>query len=56
MITLNIKLNNRTEYAVFETLWAANIRARDILAANPQVNAVEIVDENGVLQAAYRRG
>lgn len=54
MTMLNIKLANRTERVVFQTLWAANLRARDLMASRPEIRAIEVVHQ-GVLQATYQR-
>lgn len=54
MITLNIKYANRTEKAVFETRWAAELKADEWMNRDPRIQAIEVLD-NRVLVVTYRR-
>ena len=60
MIQLQIKLNNRTEYAVYNSLWGANIIAYEMIQRNNGNNGIEkihIVDtETGELYRTYING
>lgn len=53
MFTLNIDLGNRTEYIVFETLWAADCRARQLIRCSG-VKSVKVV-KNGMTYSMYKR-
>jgi hypothetical protein len=55
MATLKITyINNRTESVHFKTLWAANIKAQDWMAQNPNITVIEMLD-NGILHTTFRR-
>jgi hypothetical protein len=54
MITLNLNYGNRTEKAVFETRWAAELKADEWMNKDPRIKFIEVLDR-GVLVVAYRR-
>ena len=54
MITLNLNYGNRTEKAVFETRWAADLKADEWMNKDKRIKSIEMLDK-GVLVVTYRR-
>lgn len=56
MVILNIKFANRTEHAVFQTRWAAEMRADEWMNKDPRIQSIAVV-ERGITKVTYiRRG
>ena len=58
MITLCIDLGNRTEYQVYNSLWAANLIAWNLIEKNPQIiRKIHIMDSiTGEVYKTYVNG
>ena len=54
MITLNLNYGNRTEKTVFETRWAAELKADEWMKKDERIKFIEVLDK-GVLVVTYRR-
>lgn len=54
MIKLHICFSNRTEYAVYNSLWASNLIAINMMRNNPQIEKIHITDTiTGELYTTY---
>ena len=54
MIKLHICFSNRTEYAVYNSLWASNLIAISMMRNNPQIEKIHITDAiTGELYTTY---
>lgn len=56
MITLNIKYANRTERAVFETRWAAELKASEWMNLDPRIQTIEVMEDKILVVTYLRRG
>ena len=57
MIKLHICFSNRTEYAVYNSLWASNLIAINMMRNNPQIEKIHITDAiTGELYTTYYQG
>ena len=57
MIKLHICFSNRTEYAVYNSLWASNLIAISMMRNNAQIEKIHITDTiTGELYTTYYQG
>jgi len=56
MITMSIRLPNRTEYRVMETLWAANLVAMNLIRHHDEIEYIRLFDKATGETKIYKRG
>ena len=56
MVTMSIKLPNRTEYRVMETMWAANLVALDLIHHHQDIEHIRLYDKRTGETKTYKQG
>ena len=56
MITMSIRLQNRTEYRVMESLWAANLVAINLIRHHEEIEYIRLYNKATGETKIYKRG
>ena len=56
MVTMSIRLPNRTEYRVMESLWAANLVAVNLIRNHNEIEYIRLYDKTTGETKTYKRG
>ncbi len=56
MVIMSIRLPNRTEYRVMESLWAANLVAINLIRNHSEIEYIRLYDKATGETKTYKRG